>query len=120
MGSARQNPGHLPHGVRGSTRTVRQIINGSEYYSDAHGGRENGMGYNDAHTYYIEVTGGVTEPEIVEMDVAEGSLLPQKAFGVFLLVMAILIPALANGDATADFILLPLALGLLATREKVM
>ena len=38
----------------------------------------------------------------------------------FLLAMAVMIPALANGDATADFVLLPSAIGLLTTREKVM
>ena len=70
--------------------------------------------------YTTEVTDDVTDPEVIEMDVAEGSLLSQRAFGVFLLVMVVLVPVLCNGDCTADFILLPLALGLLSTREKVM
>ena len=73
------------------------------------------MGYIRVNSYPAKVTDEVTDQGIVEINLAEGSLIPQKSFGIFLLVMAVLIPAISNGDATADFILLPLALGLLST-----
>ena len=44
----------------------------------------------------------------------------QKAFGLFLIALGIVIPFILNGDATASVIAIPLGVAVIATKDKVV
>ena len=44
----------------------------------------------------------------------------QKAVGLFLIALGIVIPFILNGDATASVIAIPLGVAVIATKDKVV
>ena len=44
----------------------------------------------------------------------------QKAFGLFLIALGIVIPFILNGDATASVIAIPLGVAIVVTKDKVV
>lgn len=60
------------------------------------------------------------EKDIIENKSENIYLLKQKLCGLTLFIIGILIPLIFNGDATSSIITIPLGVGLMVTKQRVM
>lgn len=76
---------------------------------------------NNVERYYtLEQAKEILRNEkINKMKTLKGKV-KQKAFGLFLIALGIVIPFILKGDATASVIAIPLGVAVIATKDKVV